>query len=342
MNDVLLEVQGLRIEFPLARGTAIAARDLSFQVRAGECLAIVGESGSGKSMTCLGILDLVPPPGRVTGNVSVGGRTLTGMPARELRRTRGDEISVIFQDPSAALNPLFTVERQITDVIRAHRDWSKKRVRTRVVEVLEAVRFPDAVNRMRSYPHELSGGLRQRVCIAMALACEPKVVLADEPTTNLDVGVQAQIIDLLAELKRQLHFAIVFVTHDLPLAQRIADRVLVMYAGHAVEAGPAGAVLVAPAHPYTIGLLRSAPRGESHQAGRLTPIPGVVPTLGSTGDAAPFFGRCPVAVASVCDRAIPGWTRCGPDHLVACHRFERDGYDGTRQPEKDDAAKCTL
>ncbi len=329
MTRDVLEVERLRIEFPTREGVAVAVRDVSFSVQAGECLAIVGESGSGKSMTCLGLLNLVPAPGRVAGGrVVVDGIDLSRLADEQMRRLRGDQISVVFQDPSAALNPLFTIERQLGDVLKAHKPWSSAQIRERVVEVLRSVRFPDPEQRMRSYPHELSGGLRQRVCIAMALACGPKVVLADEPTTNLDVGVQAQIVDLLAELKRDLGFAIVFVTHDLPLARRIADRIMVMYAGYPVEVGPSQSVLDSPAQPYTIGLLHSAPRFESHHVRRLTAIPGTIPSL-PTLSGAPFHSRCPVLVEGVCERTAPSWTACGADHVVACHRFELDGWEGT-------------
>lgn len=268
------------------------------------------------------MLGLVPPPGRVVGG-SVryrGEDVIVATPAR-LRRLRGPELAMVFQDPSAALNPLFTVERQLGDVLRAHRDWGRARVRRRVIEILEAVRFPSPERRMRAYPHELSGGLRQRVAIAMALICEPGIVIADEPTTNLDVSVQAQIIELLEQLRRELRVAIVFVTHDLALAATIADRVTVMYAGYAVENGPVEAVLEKPAHPYTRGLLASAPVGYHHSRKRLKPIAGQIPDLRTLGDSAPFESRCELAIAGVCDSAVPGWTQCGAGHWVACHRY---------------------
>ncbi len=330
MSRVVLGVESLRIEFPTHEGVAVAARDVSFELQEGECLAIVGESGSGKSVTCLGLLNLVPPPGRIAdGRIVLDGEDLGALDGEAIRRVRGDRISMIFQDPSAALNPLFTVERQIRDVIAAHKSWSAREIRARVVQVLGEVGFPQPEQRMGSYPHELSGGLKQRVAIAMALACGPRVVLADEPTTNLDVGVQAQIVELLAELKREHGFGIVFVTHDLPLARRIADRIMVMYAGYPVELGPADELLDNPAHPYTIGLLHAAPRGESHDVRRLTAIPGTVPNLATLGGSAPFHSRCPVLVGGVCDRDEPGWTDCGPGHVVACHRFAADGREGT-------------
>ncbi len=326
----VLSVRGLRIEFPVGGDRLVAARDVSFELAGGECLAIVGESGSGKSVTCLGLLGLVPGQGRVVaGEVIFEGDDLLKLPFEGLRQVRGEKIAMIFQDPSSALNPLFTIERQIRDVLDVHKDWPAKRKRDRILEVLGAVGFPDPARRMKSYPHELSGGLRQRVAIALALACAPRIVIADEATTNLDVSVQAQIIELLVGLKDDLEFSVIFVTHDLALAQHIADRVMVMYAGHPVEVGPVAEVMANPAHPYTVGLLGSAPTGESHRAHRLAAIPGSIPDLRTIGAAAPFAGRCPVRVEGICDRVKPAWTSCGADHLVACHRYERDGREGT-------------
>jgi oligopeptide/dipeptide ABC transporter ATP-binding protein len=320
--EPLLRVEDLRIEFPYAGGMAPVVEDLSFEIGHEECVCMVGESGSGKSVSSLAVLGLVPPPGVITsGSISYQGRELLALSERELRRVRGAEIAMVFQDPAAALNPLFTVEKQISDVIRAHRRWDRATVRGKVVEALESVAFPDAQRRMHAYPHELSGGLRQRVVIAMALSCEPKLIIADEPTTNLDASIQAQVLALLQELKASRGFSMLFVTHDVSVARHVADRVLVMYAGEMVEIGATAAVLERPAHPYTIGLLASAPTGESHRARRLQGIPGGIPALGARRPGAPFYGRCSVALEGLCELERPGWTKLDDEHSVACHRF---------------------
>jgi oligopeptide/dipeptide ABC transporter ATP-binding protein len=222
------------------------------------------------------------------------------------------------------------VGRQIVDVVRAHRSVTRAEAERRAIEVLHQVGFPDPERRMRSYPIELSGGLRQRVAIALALACSPKLIIADEATTNLDVSIQAQIIGLLRDLKDELGLSIVFVTHDLGLAPEIGDDVLVMYAGHAVERGPVRAVLDRPSHPYTIGLLNSAPTLQSSRAHPLKPIPGQVPSLADIGIGAPFRSRCPVVVPGRCETVKPGWTPCGDQHVVACHRYALDGIGGVQ------------
>lgn len=321
----LLTVEDLSVTFPRAGGEARVIDGITFSLQAGQCLVIVGESGSGKSICCQSILGIVPEPARVTGRILWKGRNLTRATAAEWRALRGVEIAMVFQDPTSALNPLISVGRQIEDVVLAHRDVARADARARAVEVLRRVEFPDPERRMRAYPGQLSGGLRQRVAIALALACEPSLILADEPTTNLDVSVQAQIMTLLRRLKDELGLAILFVTHDLGLAGEIGDDLLVMYAGHALERGPAQEVLRNAAHPYTQGLIRSAPTLRSRSAAPLHPILGQTPDPLEIGAGAPFRSRCPVVVDGVCDRAKPGWTVCGPSHEVACHRHERDG-----------------
>ena len=258
------------------------------------------------------------------------GRDLLKTRDEDWRAIRGAEIAMIFQDPTAALNPLITVEHQITDAIRDHRKCSKAEARARTIEVLGLAGFPEPEQRMKSYPSELSGGLRQRVAIALALSCAPSLIIADEATTNLDVSIQAQIVKLLRRLKDELGLALIFVTHDLGLAAEIGGELLVMYAGHAVEHGPVRQVLDDPCHPYTRGLLRSAPTLKSSRANPLLPIPGQAPKPGSIGIGSPFRSRCPVVVDGVCELGRPAWTAAGPGHEVACHRFARDGREGVR------------
>jgi oligopeptide/dipeptide ABC transporter ATP-binding protein len=326
----LLSVEDLQVEFPReGRGVPVVDR-ISFRVAPGECVAIVGESGSGKSITCQAIMRILPEPGRISGGrITWGDENLLELPESRLRRLRGADIAMVFQDPSSTLNPVFTVGRQLTDVIRTHWRCDRARAQERAEEVLRQVGFPDPEARMRAYPGELSGGLRQRISIALALACGPKLVICDEATTNLDVSVQAQIIELLRRLKAELGFSIIFITHDIGLTPHIADRMLVMYAGHAVEDGPVREVLDNPAHPYTIGLLRSAPSLRSRRTDPLPAIPGVVPAPGQIVRGAPFATRCPVAIDGVCDVTEPEWQTAGEDHHVACHRFARDGRKGT-------------
>lgn len=326
----LLRVEDLRVEFPRGGRAAAAVDGVSFELAAGECLAIVGESGSGKSITCQALMRLVPEPGRIAaGRVVFDGVDLLERPEAELRKVRGGEIAMVFQDPSSTLNPVFTVGHQLVDVIRTHWRCSRARARARAEEVLAQVGFPDPAARMKAYPGELSGGLKQRISIALALACEPKLVICDEATTNLDVSIQAQIVELLRRLKDELGFSIVFITHDIGLTPHIADRILVLYAGHAVEEGPVRQVLDRPGHPYTVGLLHAAPSLASERGVALPTIPGSVPPLGQLPPGAPFVSRCPVAIAGECDAAEPGWSAAGPGHRVACHRFAREGTRGT-------------
>ena len=326
----LLSVEDLRVVFPRGDRQAAVVDGVSFSVGQGECLAIVGESGSGKSITCQAVMRIVPAPGRIAaGRVIFDGTDLLERPESELRRLRGAQVAMVFQDPSSTLNPVFTVGRQLTDIIRTHWRCDRRKAHERAEEVLRQVGFPDARARMKAYPGELSGGLRQRISIALALACEPRLVICDEATTNLDVSVQAQVIELLRRLKDELGFSIIFITHDIGLTPHIADRMLVLYAGQAVEEGPVREVLDRPAHPYTIGLLRSVPSLASSRSAPLPTIPGTVPAAGDVAHGAPFAGRCPVAIAGVCDVSAPEWQAAGDGHRVACHRFAREGREGT-------------
>lgn len=331
MMTPVLDVQNLSVSFPGSHGEITVVDDVSFTLEAGQSLVIAGESGSGKSMICQTLLGIAPGAATVTGKrIDWQGRDLLALQEPEWRSIRGAEIAMIFQDPTAALNPLITVENQIVDVIRAHRRVSRPEARARAIEVLGLAGIPEPEHRMRSYPSELSGGLRQRVAIALALSCSPSLIIADEATTNLDVSIQAQIVKLLRELKDKLGLALIFVTHDLGLAADIGGDLLVMYAGCAVERGPVKDVLTDPCHPYTRGLLRSAPTLKSSRSNPLRPIPGQMPKPGSIGVGSPFLARCPVVVDGVCDRQRAGWTSAGPRHDVACHRFARDGREGVR------------
>lgn len=328
----VLEFQNVSIRFPSSYSAITVVDDVSFTVAAGECLVIAGESGSGKSMICQSLLGILPPQAEVSGKrIDWMGRDLLQIKDDKGWQTvRGAEIAMIFQDPTAALNPLITVEHQISDAIREHRNCSRAEARVRTIEVLGMSGFPEPQHRMKSYPSELSGGLRQRVAIALALSCGPRLIIADEATTNLDVSIQAQIVRLLRTLQQDLGLALIFVTHDLGLAAQVGDKLLVMYAGHCVERGGVHHVLSDPCHPYTRGLLRSAPTLQSSRANPLRPIAGQAPKPGSIGRGSPFRSRCPVVVDGVCETVRASWTNAGVAHEVACHRFERDGREGVQ------------
>ncbi|TWA74944.1 peptide/nickel transport system ATP-binding protein [Azospirillum brasilense] len=321
-NEPVLAVDGLSIGFQTRRGLLPAVRELSFSVRSGEMLAIVGESGCGKSLTALALLGLIPPPGRVTGGtVRLEGRDLLALDEAALRRVRGARIAMIFQEPMTALNPVLTVGEQIMEAILEHEPVSRKAARKRTLALLERVRIPDPERRFAEYPHRLSGGMRQRVMIAMALAGAPAVLVADEPTTALDVTIQAQILSLIDELRREQGTAVVFITHDLGVVSRYVDRVLVMYAGRKVEERDTRDLFADPLHPYTRGLIAAQPRAGAGAAGavreRLAEIPGTVPALAAMPAGCAFAPRCPLADER-CVQAVPPPRRAGSG-LVACH-----------------------
>jgi oligopeptide/dipeptide ABC transporter ATP-binding protein len=319
MSGPLLAVEDLRVEIPTRRGTVHAVRGVSFQVRAGETFALVGESGSGKTMTCRAIVRLVHPPGRIThGRVVFDGRDLARLSERELADVRGHGVIMVFQDPMTALNPVLTVERQITEALPAGRNRDSRRVRA--VEILRHVGIPDPERRLGAYPHELSGGQRQRVMLAIALAREPKLLLADEPTTALDVTIQAQILRLLVTLQRELGMALILVTHDLGVVYQAVDRVAVMYAGEVVELATTAELFARPRHPYTIGLIQSVPSVE--RRGRLVPIPGSPPDLTSLGQGCPFAPRC-AWVADECRAGDVPLVSVGAEHWSRCLRIDQ-------------------
>jgi oligopeptide/dipeptide ABC transporter ATP-binding protein len=314
----LLEVDGLRVEFATHGGVVKAVRGVSFSLAAGETLAIVGESGCGKSVTVQAVMGLVPtPPGRITGgSVRFEGRELVGLGAADASRIRGKEIAMIFQDPMTSLNPTMKVGRQITETLRFHEGLSGEAARRKAVEFLERVQIPDARARVDHYPFQFSGGMRQRVMIAMAIACHPRVLIADEPTTALDVTVQAEILNLLRDLQREHGMSIVLITHDLGVVAQMADDVAVMYAGEIVEQGTVDDVFYRPAHPYTLGLQQAMPRAGERRA-RLEPIEGSPPDLFSPPPGCPYFERCPWAMAVCGPDDPPLWT-VQPGHAARC------------------------
>jgi len=294
VSEPLLRVEDLRVEFPTEDGVVHAVDGITYQVHRGRTLGIVGESGSGKTVSSLTTLGLTRRQGaRISGRILFDGKDLVTLPEDELRTIRGNEIAMIFQDPLSSLHPLYKVGRQLTEAVRAHRDVSKAQARERAVELLGLVGIPDPARRVEAYPHEFSGGQRQRAMIAMALANEPKLLIADEPTTALDVTVQAQILALMERLQRELEMAIVIITHDLGVVAEMADDIAVMYAGRIVETASAARLFAAPEHPYTWGLLKSIPRLDAPRDVDLVPIPGTPPSLISPPSGCHFHPRCP-------------------------------------------------
>ena len=294
-SEPLLAVEGLRVEFPTRHGTLVAVHDASFTIAPGEVLGVVGESGAGKSLTGAAIIGLIDPPGRIAaGQVTLAGRRIDNLPYDAMRRVRGREIGAVFQDPLTSLNPLYTVGRQLVETIRTHLPMSEAEAHQRAVGLLEEVGIPAAARRIGHYPHQFSGGMRQRVVIALALAAKPKLIVADEPTTALDVSIQAQIIALLKRLCREHGTAVMLVTHDMGVIAETADRVAVMYAGRIVEIGPVADVIHRPQHPYTVGLMGSIP-SIAEERERLTQIDGSMPRLTEVPRGCAFHPRCPHA-----------------------------------------------
>ena len=316
--EPLLDVRGLRTHFDTDRGLFRAVDGISFTVGRGRTVGLVGESGCGKSVTSLSIMGLVPsPPGRVAADaVMFEGRDVLTLSADERRQLRGGKMSMIFQEPMTSLNPVHTIGQQIVEAILAHTQLSPQAAKARAIEMLELVRIPSAAARFDDFPHRLSGGMRQRVMIAMALSCEPALLIADEPTTALDVTIQAQILELLAELQRRLGMAVLIITHDLGVIAEVADEVLVMYAGQIVESAPVADLFADPQHPYTIGLLGSIPRLDVERE-RLATIEGTVPSANRQPVGCRFSPRCPFADRR-CRQEPPPLRDIGPGHQVAC------------------------
>jgi peptide/nickel transport system ATP-binding protein len=326
--EPILDIADLRTWFFTRDGVVRAVDGISFHVIPGETLAIVGESGCGKSVTALSILRLIPsPPGRiVSGAIRFAGRDLLGLSDAEMRQVRGNEISMIFQEPMTSLNPVLTIGRQIAETLTLHQGLDHKAALDRAADMLRLVHIPEPRRRIGEYPHQLSGGMRQRVMIAMALACNPKLLIADEPTTALDVTIQAQILDLMRELKQKIDAAIVLITHDLGVVAEMAQRVVVMYAGRKAEEAPVSRVFRRPLHPYTKGLLASVPRlGASldhERAPRLAEIAGTVPSLREPIPGCPFETRCAFAT-DICRREMPAFDEKEPGHFAACFHSDR-------------------
>ena len=324
----LLEIEGLKTHFFTRDGVVRAVDGVSFSVAPGETLAVVGESGCGKSVTSLSILRLIAsPPGRIVeGSIRFQGQDLLALSERGMRDIRGNEISMIFQEPMTSLNPVLSVGRQITETLTLHRGLSREAAKARAVEMLRLVGIPEPASRLRQYPHEFSGGMRQRVMIAMALACDPKLLIADEPTTALDVTVQAQILDLMRQLKARTGTAIILITHSLGVVAEMAQRVIVMYGGRKVEEAPVGALFATPRHPYTRALLNSVPRLRSSLAGngkaRLAEIAGVVPSLKEAIPGCIFAPRCRHA-SEPCRQSYPPLEQKAAGHWVACWEADR-------------------
>ncbi|WP_043880216.1 ABC transporter ATP-binding protein [Azorhizobium caulinodans] len=318
----LLEVENLQVHFRTPGGVNRAVNGVSFHVEEGETLAIVGESGCGKSVTSMSMLRLIPePPGKIAGAVRFAGRDLLKLSDKEMRAIRGNEISMIFQEPMTSLNPVLTVGRQIGETLRLHQGLDATAAEAKAVEMLSLVGIPAPERRVKEYPHQLSGGMRQRVMIAIALACNPRLLIADEPTTALDVTIQAQILDLMRDLKSRVGAAIVLITHDLGVVAEVAERVMVMYAGRKVEEAPVRELFANPRHPYTRGLLGAVPKlGSSLQGetSRLAEIPGQVPSLTKPIQGCVFAGRCAIAT-DVCRTWAPALEWKAPRHAAACH-----------------------
>ena len=330
----LLEMHDLKTFFTTKRGVVKAVNGVSYKVEAGRTLGVVGESGSGKSVSAMSMLQLLDGNGYIAGgSIMFDGKDLTKMSLSEMQKIRGNAISVIFQEPMTSLNPVFTIERQVSEPFIIHQGLSKEEARKKVVEMLADVKIPNPEVVAKQYPHQLSGGMRQRVMIAMALACKPKLLIADEPTTALDVTIQAQILKLMNDLKREHGTSILFITHDLGVIAGMCSRVLVMYGGVVVEEGTVREIFYEPKHPYTWGLLRSIPQ-KSGEKRKLIPIPGSPPDLIAPPPGCPFVARCPYAM-NICNSALPEMTRLSQTHCARCRLLDEGAprivWEGNRE-----------
>lgn len=315
----LLQVKELKTQFFTQDGVVNAVNGIDFDLNEGETLGIVGESGCGKSVSVLSLMRLIPsPPGRIVGGEAwFQGRDLLKMSDEEIRSVRGNKIAMIFQDPMTSLNPVLTINQQVSEALELHLGMDKRQARKRTIELLEMVRIPDAANRVDDYPHQFSGGMRQRVMIAMGLSCNPQLLIADEPTTALDVTIQAQIIDLVRQLKKEIGMAVIWITHDLGVIAGLADRVNVMYAGYIIESADVKDIYADPRHPYTLGLLGSIPRLDAERKKKLTPIEGLPPDLIDMPPGCPFAPRCRYAIDR-CLEENPKLETVARRHSVAC------------------------
>ena len=325
-EEVLLNVENLVVSFDTDRGKITPVNGVSFQVKRGKTLAIVGESGCGKSVTSLSIMGLIPGGnGKIEGgNIEYDGQDLLKFSSGQMRKLRGDKIAMIFQEPMTALNPVYTVGNQIMEVFKLHRDMSKQEAHDQALGMLEKVKIPDPKQRMKEYPHQLSGGMRQRVMIAMSLACNPDVLIADEPTTALDVTIQAQVLELMKDLQRDLGTSVIFITHDLGVVAEVADDVVVMYAGDIIERGTVFDIFKNPQHPYTRGLLDSLPKSSDTKNEELQAIKGMVPSLFDLPKGCRFKDRCALA-EDACGESRPELEKFSGTHEAACFVTSRDG-----------------
>lgn len=319
----MLEVKNLKIHFHTDEGIVYAADGISFSVARGDFIGIVGESGSGKTVTALSILKLLPsPPAVITGEVFFQGEDLLKKSNSQMCAIRGEKISMIFQDPMTALNPTLTAGEQIAEVFRTHKKMSKKDAKDKAVEMLKKVRIPNAHIRYSDYPHQLSGGMRQRVMIAASLACKPSLIIADEPTTALDVTIQAQVINELSDLQKEFSSSVILITHNLGIVAEVCNKVFIMYAGRILEKGTTKDIFFHPIHPYTIGLLKSVPRLDEKEKKRLFSIPGQPPDLTKRLAGCEFYSRCGVS-KDICRESAPQWRKVKDNHFVRCHSPQR-------------------
>ena len=319
MSETILKVEDLKTSFMTSSGEVQAVRGVSFEVHKGEILGIVGESGSGKSVTSMSILRLLADTARIkNGKIEFEGTDLTKVSDKQMREIRGQKIAMVFQDPMSSLNPLIPVGKQVAEMIHVHHPEMKRdELQAATLELFREVRIPEAEKRLKSYPHEFSGGMRQRVMIAMGLICHPKLLIADEPTTALDVTIQAQILELMKDLQKKTHMGIIFITHNLGVVAEICDKVCVMYAGKMVEQGPVDDIFYNPSHPYTVGLLRSMPRVDAESHERLIPIEGTPVDMLNPPEGCPFAPRCEHAM-KICLKKMPPYVEIGKDHRSAC------------------------
>lgn len=336
-NKPMLCVQDLSVRFKTKYGSAAAVNHVSFSLKKGEKLGLVGESGSGKSVTSKSIIRLLPtPPAQITGSIRLNGEELLTKTERQMCRVRGNQISMIFQEPMVSLDPLFPIGDQLGEVVRLHKKVSQAQANEMSIEMLRTVGIPSPETRLKQYPFELSGGMRQRVMIAMGLICHPKLLIADEPTTALDVTIQAQILELMKELQKKTHMGIIFITHNLGVVAEICDKVSVMYAGKIVEQGPVDDIFYKPGHPYTVGLLRSMPRVDAESYERLIPIEGTPVDMLNPPEGCPFAPRCEHAM-KICLQKMPPYVELGEGHRSACWLRVQDQLDkaGQEKPVQD-------
>lgn len=334
-SDVLLDIKDLHVSFFTPAGEVKAVTSVTYTMEHGEVLGIVGESGSGKSVSAYSLMGIIAEPGKIVGgSINFNGHEVEKMTEKEFRKMRGSEVSIIFQDPMTSLNPVYTIGNQLTEMLRLHTDKTKKECEERAIELLGLVGMNEPEKRMKQYPHEFSGGMRQRVMIAMALACEPKLLIADEPTTALDVTIQAQILELMVELKKKINMSIIIITHDLGVVSDVCDRIAVMYAGKIVEIGKTDDIFYNPKHQYTVGLLKSIPKINEDTHERLIPIEGTPVDLLNLPEGCPFASRCDKCM-KICLREMPPYTEISEGHVSACWLIQKEEFEKTQGGKHD-------